>query len=79
MQVADWARMAFFHYGGEAQYTYGGGLSGDRPLMPSNIGPSGTLSLNTLFSDPISIIPSKPYITLILTSPDFSSASLQNS
>lgn len=42
LQVADWARTAFFYYGGEAQYTYGGGgLSGDRPFMPSNIGPIG--------------------------------------
>jgi len=38
-QVADWAKMAFFQYGGEASYTYG---AGDRPMMPSNIGPAGT-------------------------------------
>ncbi|XP_052257804.1 nuclear pore complex protein Nup155-like [Dreissena polymorpha] len=35
-QVADWAKMAFFQYGGEAQYSYS-----DRPMMPSNIGPAG--------------------------------------
>ncbi|KAK3595250.1 hypothetical protein CHS0354_010857 [Potamilus streckersoni] len=44
-QVADWARMAFFQYGGEAQYNVGGGGGGgavrDRHLMPSTIGPSG--------------------------------------
>ncbi|XP_052776486.1 nuclear pore complex protein Nup155-like isoform X2 [Mya arenaria] len=37
-QVADWAKMAFFQYGGEAVYTYG---AGDRQMMPSNIGPAG--------------------------------------
>ncbi|KAL3869881.1 hypothetical protein ACJMK2_042508 [Sinanodonta woodiana] len=43
-QVADWARMAFFLYGGEAQYNVGGGGGGalrDRHLMPSTFGPSG--------------------------------------
>ena len=39
--------MAFFQFGGEAQYSYGGGMVGDRgPMMPSNIGPSGK---NTYF------------------------------
>ena len=45
--MADWAKMAFFQFGGEAQYSYGGGMVGDRgPMMPSNIGPSGK---NTYF------------------------------
>ncbi|XP_060081127.1 nuclear pore complex protein Nup155-like [Ylistrum balloti] len=40
--IANWATMAFFMYGGEAQYNYGGGGMGmDRSLMASNIGPSG--------------------------------------
>ncbi|KAL4235731.1 hypothetical protein ACF0H5_004123 [Mactra antiquata] len=40
-QVADWSKMAFFMYGGEAQYIYGSSMPTDRPMMPSNIGPAG--------------------------------------
>ncbi|XP_060597073.1 nuclear pore complex protein Nup155-like [Ruditapes philippinarum] len=39
-QVADWAKMAFFLYGGEAKYTFGAGQDRPMKLMPSDIGPS---------------------------------------
>lgn len=35
LQVADWARMALFMYGGEAQYNFG--VSGSA-LQPATIG-----------------------------------------
>ncbi|KAL5017128.1 hypothetical protein ScPMuIL_006717 [Solemya velum] len=39
-QVANWASMAFFLHGGEAQYHIGGGgMPGDRAMVPSTIGP----------------------------------------
>ncbi|XP_076083087.1 nuclear pore complex protein Nup155-like isoform X1 [Mytilus galloprovincialis] len=37
-QVSNWATMAFFMYGGDAQYNLNPGM-GDRGLMASNIGP----------------------------------------
>lgn len=38
LKVSNWATMAFFMYGGDAQYNLNPGM-GDRGLMASNIGP----------------------------------------
>ena len=46
LQVATWATMAFFMYGGEPQLSFTGSTMGvDGRMMPSNLGAMGEISV----------------------------------
>lgn len=46
LQVSNWATMAFFMYGGDAQYNLNpAGFGADRGPMVSNIGPGKDVSI----------------------------------